>query len=107
MSRVCRLPTTMRAKSGRNDRTIWRAGVFCSDCGAEVDDKAERCGNCGRPLAVAPVGHASLNQPQMLIVRSGKNAGLAAVLCFLVRLRPDIQRTDRKGHSNDGGLFGF
>jgi TM2 domain-containing membrane protein YozV len=78
---------------------------FCAQCGARLHAGAKFCAKCGAASAVAdnsgarqPLGGngpASTSgpmrtarplpaQPQMVIIRSEKSAGLAAVLSFLI-----------------------
>lgn len=56
--------------------------VTCPQCGAEAADDVQFCPRCGLARgqqAAAPVTPAA---PQVIVVRSGKSAGLAAVLSF-------------------------
>ncbi|GEM_PF-625774 len=54
-------------------------GMFCSVCGTQAEDTAQRCPN-GHELRPATTVQAAAQQPQVIMVRSGKNAGLAAVM---------------------------
>jgi TM2 domain-containing membrane protein YozV len=76
--------------------------MFCSKCGARLDESAQFCNTCGAPrnpasqtATPAPVSSTPLSQPQqylpantggvqpqVIVVRSGKSSGLAAVLSF-------------------------
>jgi len=76
--------------------------MFCSKCGARLEESAQFCKTCGAPRnpssetsTPAPVSGAPLQQsqqylpanvggaqPQVILVRSGKSSGLAAVLSF-------------------------
>ena len=55
--------------------TSERRTKFCSNCGAEIDEKAEICPKCGVRVAPPPVA------PTFVVDR--KNEGIAAVLSFL------------------------
>lgn len=80
--------------------------MFCSHCGKSLADEDRFCSACGRragiasdppvPATQAPPVHSSnvrqrqesaaawaSPQPNLIVVRSGKSAGLAAVLSFL------------------------
>src|SRR6478672_1843441 len=57
--------------------------MFCSACGTEADASARHCGKCGNALGAAPAPYLAQQQPQVIMVRSGKSSGLAAVLSFL------------------------
>ncbi|MDO9045408.1 MAG: zinc-ribbon domain-containing protein [Methanobacteriaceae archaeon] len=63
-------------ESQKEEIIIQKETKFCSNCGAEIDKKAEICPKCGVRL----MGNS---QGQNLPV-GPKNAGLAAVLSFLV-----------------------
>lgn len=52
---------------------------FCSNCGAEIDARAEICPKCG--VRVAPPPPPTSNPPTVMAER--KNEGLSAVLSFL------------------------
>jgi TM2 domain-containing membrane protein YozV len=58
--------------------------MFCSSCGTQASDTDQTCSNCGRALAAAPVPapYAVAQPQQVILVKSGKNSGLAAVLSF-------------------------
>ncbi len=66
--------------------------MFCQNCGTQVDDTAETCSSCGRSLrqAASPPNLQKMSQqapqpapqPALIVVRSEKSAGLAAVLSF-------------------------
>jgi len=70
--------------------------LFCTKCGAVASATSRFCGSCGNPIGTAdapnpslpaPAAHgpiyapASQGQP-VIIVKSGKSAGVAAVLSF-------------------------
>jgi TM2 domain-containing membrane protein YozV len=79
----------------------------CPNCGTQVDDSVRFCGNCGHQMqgqatssrapssAAAPSPASSIlpsnvlpsnaapGQPQIMLIKAGKNSGLAAVLSFL------------------------
>jgi TM2 domain-containing membrane protein YozV len=58
--------------------------MFCYKCGTQTMADSEWCRQCGEALR-APVTStlpAYAPQPHVLVVRSGKSAGLAAVLSF-------------------------
>ena len=82
--------------------------MHCPNCGTQVESSARFCGNCGHqlqtqasdavttggaapgamlPSNVAPSNARPANlmqaQPQVLVIRAGKSAGLAAILSFL------------------------
>ena len=54
-----------------------RKTKFCSNCGAEIDTRAEICPKCGARVAPPPTSFP----PTIMAER--KNEGLAAVLSFL------------------------
>jgi TM2 domain-containing membrane protein YozV len=56
-----------------------RKTKFCSNCGAEIDVRAEICPRCGVRVAPPP---PSMNLPPPVMTQR-KNEGLAAVLSFL------------------------
>jgi len=64
--------------------------MFCSTCGAQAEPLAQHCGGCGTAMstvaaagvAAAPAYAPLMSQPQTIVIRSGKSAGLAAVLSF-------------------------
>src|SRR5437868_4359019 len=58
--------------------------MFCYKCGTQTMADAQWCGTCGTALH-APITSAApvyMPQPPVLVVKSGKSAGLAAVLSF-------------------------
>ncbi|MBI4494121.1 MAG: zinc-ribbon domain-containing protein, partial [Chloroflexi bacterium] len=57
--------------------------MYCSKCGTQADDSAQRCSKCGNELRPSAAAYPAPSQPQVIVVRSGKSAGLAAVLSFL------------------------
>ncbi len=81
--------------------------IACPECGREVSDRAPSCPHCGVPLgaalpAAARPAFSSLGAPT-IVVRSGKSAGLAAVLSFLWCGLGQIYN----GQIGKGILFGF
>ncbi len=79
--------------------------MFCSKCGSQAMSEAHWCGGCGSALALPSPAAAvpaaaglqgprqplyaaqtavtfQVQQPQVVILRTGKSAGLAAVLSF-------------------------
>ncbi len=67
--------------------------MFCSTCGAQANPSAQHCGGCGATLgtvaaaavAATPAYAPWIAQPQTIVIRSGKSAGLAALLSFFWR----------------------
>lgn len=57
--------------------------MFCSSCGAEAESSAQTCGKCGNTLRAGSSPYLVQQQPQVIMVKSGKSSGLAAVLSFL------------------------
>ncbi len=60
--------------------------MFCSACGTQNVAGARACSKCGSALQAASLPAApylAQQPPQVIVVRSGKSAGLAAVLSFL------------------------
>ncbi|HLH21966.1 MAG TPA: hypothetical protein VK066_05560 [Chloroflexota bacterium] len=56
--------------------------MFCSVCGAQAAGATGSCPSCGASLGQSgPAGIAPAS-PQVMVVKSGKSAGLAAVLSF-------------------------
>ena len=58
--------------------------MFCPNCAAQVADTAETCSNGGHGLrqAAGYPAKQQMSQPSVIVVRSEKSAGLAAVLSF-------------------------
>ena len=56
--------------------------MYCTSCGAQVDDSAQFCSQCGRRVGLSEERVPAPGQPQVILVRAGKSAGLAAVLSF-------------------------
>lgn len=79
--------------------------MFCSSCGNQADDSAQACGQCGTAFRApaAPAPYAVAQQPQVILVRSDKNAGLAAVLSFFWCGLGQIYN----GQIGKGLIFGF
>jgi TM2 domain-containing membrane protein YozV len=59
--------------------------MFCYKCGTQAMADAEWCGHCGANVRapVTPTPPVYAPQPHVLVVKSGKSAGLAAILSFL------------------------
>jgi TM2 domain-containing membrane protein YozV len=88
--------------------------MFCSKCGAQTDATAQFCSKCGASTAVAtesaparpselPANYSATPQPQIIIVRSQKSSGLAAVLSFFWCGLGQIYN----GQIGKGLIFGF
>ena len=70
--------------------------MFCGRCGSDSDAGAQFCSRCGNPLGnpaaagpalpampyQGPASSAAPPQQRVIVVRSGKSSGLAAVLSF-------------------------
>jgi TM2 domain-containing membrane protein YozV len=69
--------------------------MHCSKCGLQLDALSRFCNSCGTPIGPA--------QPQVIVVRSSKSAGLAAVLSFFWCGLGQIYN----GQIGKGLLFGF
>jgi TM2 domain-containing membrane protein YozV len=57
--------------------------MYCSQCGTEASPSDQACPKCGAALAQATPPAVPAQQPQVILVKSGKSSGLAAVLSFL------------------------
>jgi TM2 domain-containing membrane protein YozV len=82
--------------------------MHCSKCGLQLDASSRFCSGCGTPTgpATAPTIPASAGIPaqgQVIVVHSGKSAGLAAVLSFFWCGLGQIYN----GQIGKGLLFGF
>ena len=82
--------------------------MYCSKCGFELDSSSQFCNRCGAPTGRSPAAQLPANvatpgQPQVIVVQSGKSAGLAAVLSFFWCGLGQIYN----GQIGKGLLFGF
>ncbi len=57
--------------------------MFCSKCGTRAEAGASTCQSCGAALGQLNGPAAAIVQPQIVVVKSAKSGGLAAVLSFL------------------------
>ena len=62
--------------------------MFCSNCGTAMDEAASFCSKCGTRAGQSSPSSPSMARavappaPQVIVIRSTKSAGLAAVLSF-------------------------
>lgn len=66
--------------------------MFCSKCGSQVETSQGFCSKCGTPVAsaqamvaasaAAPGPQVAAGSPQVVMVKTPKNPGVAAVLSF-------------------------
>lgn len=66
--------------------------MFCSKCGSQVETSQGFCSKCGTPVAsaqamvaasaAAPGPQVAASSPQVVMVKTQKNPGVAAVLSF-------------------------
>jgi TM2 domain-containing membrane protein YozV len=59
-----------------------RKTKFCSNCGAEIDVRAEICPKCGVRVAPPPPSPPQMS-PSQAVMTERKSEGIAAVLSFL------------------------